>query len=302
MADATLSVGVDSSQANQSLSKLEKQFDKLTGSIGQSMRRIDRMQKQFQNVIPQKTQQQLAKAKQQIDAVSKSLHQATTAVEKKTKAISFLSRQMATARTSLGNFGREIKKSASTLKQTQMVTLGWGSAIQALGVSLAGLSVAGLGKLIDQYIDVTNRTRLVIKDTKDLDSTMQSLYQMAQRTRTGLYDLGTLYSRLARNSRELGYNQKQMLTITENVARSMIISGASALEARNAIIQLSQAFASGKLQGDELRSVLELAPRLAQAMAKGMKVSVGSLRRLSKAGILDIKMVGKDCACGFSGD
>ena len=187
----------------------------------------------------------------------------------------------------------QVRQLNTQFQQGSIVGRAFSNVITLIGVSLSGLSLHGLGALSDQYKEIKNRTRLVLTETKALSGTMTELYEISKRTRSGLFDIGTLYSRLARNSKELGLETSQLLQITENVGRAMIISGASAMEARNAIIQLSQAFASGKLQGDELRSVLELAPRLARAIASGMKVSVGSLRALSKQGILDVKMVAK---------
>ncbi|MGT2493131.1 tape measure protein [Cupriavidus basilensis] len=41
-------------------------------------------------------------------------------------------------------------------------------------------------------------------------------------------------------------------------------------------MQLGQAFASGTLRGEELNSVLEQAPALAQAIAKGLGTTTGN--------------------------
>ncbi|WP_373926602.1 tape measure protein, partial [Enterobacter hormaechei] len=73
----------------------------------------------------------------------------------------------------------------------------------------------------------------------------------------------------------------------------MVISGSSAAAAEGALIQLGQAFASGTLRGEELNSVLEGAPALAQAIARGLNVPIGKLRELGQAGQLSADQVVK---------
>ena len=73
---------------------------------------------------------------------------------------------------------------------------------------------------------------------------------------------------------------------TANVAKSLQISGASAQEAAAGATQLAQAMASGVLQGDELKSILENAPVLARSIAAGLGVSVGQLRQMGSEGKL----------------
>ena len=71
----------------------------------------------------------------------------------------------------------------------------------------------------------------------------------------------------------------------------MKISGASASEAAAATQQLSQAFSSGKIQGDELRSVLENSPRLAQALATELSdlgINLGNIRDKAAEGAIGI--------------
>lgn len=61
-------------------------------------------------------------------------------------------------------------------------------------------------------------------------------------------------------------------------------SGATAQESSAALVQLKQALASGVLQGEELRSIREQAPLVAQAIAKEMGVSIGALKELASQG------------------
>jgi tape measure domain-containing protein len=69
------------------------------------------------------------------------------------------------------------------------------------------------------------------------------------------------------------------------------LSGASASASDAAITQLIQGLQSGVLRGEEFNSVMEQAPRLAQALAAGLGVTTGQLRAMAQAGELTAKTV-----------
>jgi tape measure domain-containing protein len=100
-----------------------------------------------------------------------------------------------------------------------------------------------------------------------------------------------LYGKIARNAKELSLTQNDILGLTEDINKALIIGGGSTQENQSAVLQLGQALASGRLQGDEFRSLMENAPRLTNAIAEGMGVGIGQLRSMSKAGELTAKVV-----------
>lgn len=76
------------------------------------------------------------------------------------------------------------------------------------------------------------------------------------------------------------------LRLVETITQSTQLSGESAESSSAAITQFSQALASGTLRGEELSSILEQAPRLARALADGLGVTTGELRKLGEAGAI----------------
>jgi tape measure domain-containing protein len=150
-------------------------------------------------------------------------------------------------------------------------------------------SVLSIQKVIaygDAWTQTANRLRLVQKETESLNSTTEKLFRLAQDSRSEFNATAGLYGRLARVSARLNMSQEDLFTVTETVGKAFTISGAGAQEMQAAVIQLGQGLASARLSGDELRSVLEQAPRLAQAIAEGMGVHVGELRKLGSTGKL----------------
>lgn len=69
------------------------------------------------------------------------------------------------------------------------------------------------------------------------------------------------------------------------------LGGASAIEASNAFRQLAQALGSGRLAGDEFRSVSEQVPLILKPLADELNVSTGELKELAAQGKLTSDVV-----------
>ncbi len=154
----------------------------------------------------------------------------------------------------------------------------------AAAVSIGTLTE--IARLADVYRLLQNRLRLVTSETEELRAVTDELVTISLRSRTSFQATADLYARVARSSRTLGLSQQELLNFTETVSKSIRISGSTAQEAAAGVIQFGQALASSRLSGDELRSVLEQMPRLAQAIAEGMGVGIGQLREMGEAGEL----------------
>ena len=100
-----------------------------------------------------------------------------------------------------------------------------------------------------------------------------------------------LYGKLQQAVRMLDSEQQDALTITESISQALRISGASATEAQLALLQFGQALSAGVLRGEEFNSVVENSPRLAKALADGLNVPIGRLRKLAEEGRLTADVV-----------
>lgn len=162
------------------------------------------------------------------------------------------------------------------------------STFAALGISMG---VSELIKIADTWNNLHGRLKLVTESAAQLADVEQRLFAVAQNTRVGYEETATLYARIARSTQEMNLGQEKTITITDTINKSLIVSGSSAQAADAALVQLGQGFASGALRGQELNSVLEQAPRLAEAIADGMGVTVGQLRKLGEEGELTAEAV-----------
>lgn len=136
----------------------------------------------------------------------------------------------------------------------------------------------------DDFVGLKNRLVLVTNSQQELNAAMSATFDIAQRTGASWDNAAGIYQGFARSAKELGLNQQRLVGITETVSKAVALSGGSATSASAALVQFNQALASGVLRGEEFNSVMEQAPGLAQALAKGLGVPVGQLRALAQEG------------------
>jgi len=161
-----------------------------------------------------------------------------------------------------------------------------------VGASIvAALSVREVYQATEAYTSISNRLRLVTDSAGAFAAAQAAVFRVAQEGRQPLTETAELYQRIATNQQQLGLTGEGVARVTETISKSLAVSGASAATAAGALTQLGQAFASGTLRGEELNSVLEGAPALAQTLARGLNVTVGELRALGAEGKLTAEQV-----------
>jgi tape measure domain-containing protein len=154
-------------------------------------------------------------------------------------------------------------------------------AIYSLGTKLVASKIIGYA---DAWTTTANKLKLVSAEGEVVINTQEKLFKLAQESRGPLGSVSALYSRIARSTEELGLEQQELLDVTETISKAFTVSGAGAQEMDAAILQLGQGLASGVLRGEELNSVMEQAPRLARAIADGMEIPFGQLRKMASEG------------------
>jgi tape measure domain-containing protein len=149
----------------------------------------------------------------------------------------------------------------------------------------------GLTRQLDTLTEYENRLRLTATSASNLDVVQRRLFQTARDSRTGFEAVAEIYSRTALSVRELGISQAETVRFSESLSKATIISGASAREAHAALVQLGQGMASNTLRGDELRSVLEQLPYVADIISQSLGVTRGELRILGEEGKISAETI-----------
>jgi len=169
---------------------------------------------------------------------------------------------------------KNVTKSKSSLLNLKNVLLAVASSVV----------IRQIFSLTNEFQNLQNRLKLVTNSTFELNKVQEELFQISRRTRGGFSETVELYQKLALQSQNLGLKNTQLLQITENVNKVIGIAGVNSIQASSGILQLSQAFASGRLQGDEFRSISENIPPLLDIFAKELGVTRGELKKLGAEG------------------
>ena len=160
-----------------------------------------------------------------------------------------------------------------------------------------GLSFAGLAKASDENSLRNSRLKMV---TNDVGGLKQKTFAAAQSSGA---DYGAQLDSIAKLKMLTNglFNDNEAVKFTSTLDKAFKVSGTSAEEAKSAMFQLNQAMTSGKLQGDEFRSVMENAPILAQKIAESMGVSMGELKKLGSEGKITSDVI-KNAVLGSAGE
>lgn len=171
---------------------------------------------------------------------------------------------------------------------------GLGGLITA-GKAFLGLQVvqqmAQWGKAFIEVADNINllqsRINLYTQSQAESNAVFAQLQTIANNAGTSLQDTANTFARFASAGKDMGVTNDQVLKLISNLQTMARVSGASSQEASAAIYQLSQSFASGRLQGDEFRSVSEQLPVVLDTLAKKLNVTRGELRQMATDGKLN---------------
>lgn len=168
------------------------------------------------------------------------------------------------------------------------------SGLSRVAVSLtAALSVQQVAEYADAWATVNNKLSNSLRPSEQLVDVTERVFNITQQTRSSLDATASLYARLERATRQYGTSADEVSKLTTIINQGFVVSGATAQEAENAIIQLSQGLASGALRGEEFNSVNEQGNRLIVALADSMGVSIGQMRNMAAQGKLTTDVVVK---------
>ncbi|HHL3487327.1 TPA: tape measure protein [Klebsiella pneumoniae] len=168
------------------------------------------------------------------------------------------------------------------------------SSLSRVAVALtAALSVQQVAEYADAWATVNNKLSNSLRPSEQLADVTQRVFDVTQATRSSLDATATLYARLERGTRQYNTSAEDLAKLTTIINQGFVVSGATAQEAENAIIQLSQGIASGVLRGEEFNSVAEQGSRLMVALADSLGVGIGELRAMAAQGKLTTDVVVK---------
>ena len=145
--------------------------------------------------------------------------------------------------------------------------------------------------LVDDYTNAAARLRMVNDDNQTPAELQDKVFDAANRSRGSYTDMAGAVAKMNLLAGDSFTSNDEAIGFTELLQKSLKVSGAGTSEQQSAFLQLTQAMAAGKLQGDEFRSVMENAPMVADAIAKYMGKSKGELKELSSDGLITADII-----------
>lgn len=196
-----------------------------------------------------------------------------------------LRRQLQQAGVAVGKFSRDGSRAMREIdRSTDNLSKSLGT-LRTVLIAVGGAAVVrGLVRTADAFTLVNARLGLVTKSTQELDQVQEALFRSAQDTGTEYASLAELFTRVRRATASLGVETQTVTNFTELLSRAVVISGASSIEASNALRQLSQGLAAGALRGDEFRSVAEQLPFVLEVVERATGRTRGELREMAEDG------------------
>lgn len=163
------------------------------------------------------------------------------------------------------------------------------------GIGLAANAVKDVAvaaaQTADQLTSIRSRINLINDGSQTTAEIMDKIYGAANRSRGSYIDMADSVAKLNMLAKDAFSSNDEAIYFVEQLNKQFKISGAGIQEASAAMYQLTQAMASGKLQGDEFRSIMENAPLLAQSIAREMGMSVGQLKEMSSQGLITADII-----------
>lgn len=160
---------------------------------------------------------------------------------------------------------------------------------------LSGYAALNAARVADEWSSVRGRVGLVTDGLAEQEATLRAIYGIAQDTRQQYVATADLFQAVGRNRKELDLTLADSLQLTKAIGQALTIGGGSTSAQQAALVQLGQALGAGALRGDELNSIIEQSPRLAQAIAEAFEVPVGKLKELGEQG----KLASRELARGL---
>jgi tape measure domain-containing protein len=217
------------------------------------------------------------------------LNRASAATNKLDNAVRNMNGRLRDSRTRFAASGNAAKQASSQFNNLKQAIA---------GIGLAALAKQVLGNAA-QFEQLQLRIKTLSQEYGEFERIQsfitKSSKQFGQSQAEAAQGIADVYARL----RPLGIELSDIETVYKGFTATAIASGTSAAAASGAFLQLSQALGSGRLQGDEFRSIAEQVPGILQLVSKEMGVTVGELKKLGSDGKITSDILINALAKGF---
>lgn len=168
-----------------------------------------------------------------------------------------------------------------------------GKVIGIVGAYAGLQGIKAFVNLGDNFTSIDSRLSFMLAENEKIEEVQSKIAISAKNSRTNYTDMADSVAKLKMLTGDVFSSFDETVKFSEILNKNFKVGGASAQEQAAAMYQLTQAMASGRLQGDEFVSIRENAPLLAKAIADTMNVSMGELKELSSEGSITADVIKK---------
>lgn len=228
----------------------------------------------------------------QIDKMMNKTNTATEKMLKASKAADKVNDSVTKAGNGSETASPKMTKFNNSLSDTERKANKANGSLKTLIGTVVSLAAVKKGMdLVDDYTNAAARLRMVNDDNQTPAELQDKVFDAANRSRGSYTDMAGAVAKMNLLAGDSFTSNDEAIGFTELLQKSLKVSGAGTSEQQSAFLQLTQAMAAGKLQGDEFRSVMENAPMVADAIAKYMGKSKGELKELSSDGLITADII-----------
>jgi tape measure domain-containing protein len=197
-----------------------------------------------------------------------------------------MKRAAETGTSAFGATRTALKSISSQLAEVRNALLGYFSIMQTMRGAQAIIDAA------DGMRQLSARVKIATADAADFARAQAGVFEIANRYGAAVDETARAFARLNPVIRQMGGGSAETLKMLDGLAASLKLSGATAAETSAVLLQFSQAMGSGRVGGDELRSMMENAEPLMRAVAQQMGKTTGELRQMAEQGLLTSEAFG----------
>lgn len=155
----------------------------------------------------------------------------------------------------------------------------------------AAFSVKNIIGLADAMTQTKARLNLITGDLEKTAALQDQIMASANRSRASYQATADAVAKMGVMAKDAFDNTDELVAFTELINKQFTIAGASAAGQEAAMLQLTQAMASGVLRGEELNSIFEQAPTIIQTIADYLGVPIGQIRQMASEGQITAEVV-----------
>lgn len=159
------------------------------------------------------------------------------------------------------------------------------------GLQMAAGSIHEIVEMSDAYLGLQNRLRALTGSQDAANKLFDELHQSANKTRSDITTTASSFVQFSRATRDMGLSQNQVLAFTEHLNEAIAMSGADSNAASAGLLQLSQAMATGALRGQDLHSIMEQIPIVAQIIQDHLHITAGKFKQMADDGQISAKVI-----------